>query len=249
MTAPRVFVEAPLSSGSTIELAEGPFRHLVQVLRMQAGEALVLFDGRGGEYEARLEAVAKRSASVSIGTHRAVDDPGESSLDLTLVQGISKGDRMDFTIQKAVELGVRRIVPITTERCNVHLDAQRQDKRLEHWRGVIVSACEQSGRTRVPQLEPVRSLSSWLGGAQPGVRFALDPLASDALAPAAASIGEGEPVSLLVGPEGGLSPAELAQSARAGVRGVRLGPRVLRTETAGIAALVVLQSARGDLRT
>lgn len=248
MTAPRVFVEGPLSSGATIDLAEGPFRHLVQVLRMQAGEALVLFDGRGGEYDARLASVAKRSATVEVGAHRA-EDRCESAFDLTLVQGISKGDRMDFTIQKAVELGVRRIVPIDTERCNVHLDAERQDKRLEHWRGVIVSACEQSGRTRIPRLEPVRSFASWLGTADTAVRFVLDPLATESLAAATGAVGEGDSVALVIGPEGGLSPAEIAQAARAGVRGVRLGPRVLRTETAGIAALAVLQSARGDLRS
>lgn len=247
MTAPRVFVDQPLSSGATIDLPEGPFRHLVQVLRMQAGEALVLFDGRGGEYDARLESVAKRSATVAVGAHRP-GDGAESTLDLTIVQGISKGDRMDFTIQKAVELGVRRIVPITTERCNVHLDAGRQDKRLDHWRGVIVSACEQSGRTRIPRLEPVRSFTSWLGTPDAAVRFVLDPLATESLAAAAGAIVEGESVALGIGPEGGLSASEIRQAARADVRGVRLGPRVLRTETAGIAALAVLQATRGDLR-
>lgn len=246
MTAPRVYLDAALSTDATIGLPEGPFRHLVQVLRLQAGDALVLFDGRGGEYDARLASVAKRSATVAVGAHRAVDR--ESALDLTLVQGISKGDRMDFTIQKAVELGVSRIAPITTERCNVHLDAERQEKRLEHWRGVIVSACEQSGRTRVPPLEPVRSLASWLGTAPQGARFVLDPKADASLATAAATVADGDAMALIVGPEGGLSDAELQLAARHGVRGVRLGPRVLRTETAGIAALTVLQAVRGDLR-
>lgn len=246
MTAPRVYVEPPLAGGATIELPEGAFRHLVQVLRMQAGEALVLFDGRGGEYQAQLTSVAKRAASVTIGAHRDVER--ESALDLTLVQGISKGDRMDFTIQKAVELGVRRIAPITTERCNVHLDADRQGKRLEHWRGVIVSACEQSGRTRIPVLEPVRRFDAYLAASAGTVRFVLDPQAQTSLAAAAAEVGQDQAIAVVVGPEGGLSAAELALAVRNGVIGVRMGPRVLRTETAGIAALTMLQAARGDLR-
>jgi 16S rRNA (uracil1498-N3)-methyltransferase len=246
MTAPRVYVETPLASGATIELPEGPFRHLVQVLRMQVGEALTLFDGRGGEYQAQLASVAKRAATVVVGDHRA--EERESALDLTLVQGISKGERMDFTIQKAVELGVTRIAPITTERCNVHLDAERQEKRLAHWHGVIVSACEQSGRTRLPVLEPVRSFGGYLGTATQAVRWVLDPAAEVSLSRAAADVGANQPLALIVGPEGGLSPAELEQAARGGVRGVRLGPRVLRTETAGLAALAVLQAERGDLR-
>jgi 16S rRNA (uracil1498-N3)-methyltransferase len=246
MTAPRLFVDVPLSGGATIDLPEGPFRHLVQVLRMQAGEALVLFDGRGGEYEAQLASVAKRSATVSVGAHRAVDR--ESALDLTLVQGISKGERMDFTIQKAVELGVTRIAPVTTERCNVHLDAERQEKRMEHWRGVIVSACEQSGRTRVPGLDPVRSLAAHLAIESKAVRFVLDPQAGTSLAAAAQAVQEGQAMALIVGPEGGLGESELQLAARSGVSGVNLGPRVLRTETAGMTALAVLQATRGDLR-
>ena len=246
MTAPRVYVATPLASGATIELPEGPFRHLVQVLRMQAGEPLVLFDGRGGEYEAQLSSVAKRSATVSVGAQREADR--ESALDLTLVQGISKGERMDFTIQKAVELGVTRIAPVTTERCNVHLDSERQEKRLEHWRGVIVSACEQSGRTRIPILDPVLTLAAYLGTASGTVRLVLDPQAGESLVVAVSTIDAAASIALIVGPEGGLSGAEIEQAGRNGVRGVRLGPRVLRTETAGLAALAVLQAARGDLR-
>lgn len=246
MTAPRVYVDGPLASGATIDLPEGPFRHLVQVLRMQAGDTMMLFDGRGGEYEAVLDTVAKRSATVHVGAHH--DVARESALDLTLVQGISKGERMDWTIQKAVELGVRRIVPVTTERTNVHLDAERQEKRLEHWRGVIVSACEQSGRTRVPTLDPLRTYAQYLGIESSGIRFALDPLCDESLVAAMGSAGEGEAISLIVGPEGGLSATELQQASRCGVRGVRLGPRVLRTETAGVVALAVLQAIRGDLR-
>jgi 16S rRNA (uracil1498-N3)-methyltransferase len=242
MSETRVHLEAILAEGATLDLPEGPFRHLVQVLRMQAGDTLVVFDGRGGEYEATLESVGKRAATVRVGAFRDVSR--ESTLQLTLVQGISKGDRMDWTLQKAVELGVTCIVPIITERCNVHLGSERQDRKFDHWQGVIVSACEQSGRTRVPVLAPVQRLADWLGTPAAGERLMLDPLAESPLTQAA---GPAAPLSLVVGPEGGLSAAELALGERHGCRGVRLGPRVLRTETAGVAALAAVQALWGDL--
>lgn len=243
MSDSRVYLETPLSSGALIDLPEGPFRHLVQVLRMQVGESLTVFDGRGGEYTARLESVAKRGATLRLGSFHDVSR--ESALDLTLVQGISKGDRMDYTIQKAVELGVTRIVPVTTERCNVNLDRERQDKKFEHWRGVMISACEQSGRTRVPELCAVRRFTDWLAQPSTGPRLMLDPLGA---IPLAGVPGPVAGMSLVVGPEGGLSPAELRIGSSAGCLGVRLGPRVLRTETAGVVALTVLQALFGDLR-
>lgn len=243
MSESRVYLETPLASGSVIELPEGAFRHLVQVLRMRAGESLRVFDGRGGEYEAVIESVAKRGATLAIGAFHDVDR--ESPLSITLVQGISKGERMDWTLQKAVELGVTAVVPVITERCNVSLDRERQDKKLDHWRGVMIAACEQSGRTRVPVLHPVQKLTDWLAQATSGVRLMLDPEADTALpAPGVGVV----PLSLVIGPEGGLSAAELATGARAGCLRVRLGPRVLRTETAGVAALAVLQALAGDLR-
>lgn len=244
MSESRVYLDTPLASGTTIELPEGAFRHLIQVLRMQAGDALTVFDGRGGEYEARLDAVLKRGATLSVGAFHQVSR--ESALELTLVQGISKGDRMDFTIQKAVELGVTRIVPVTTERCNVNLDRERQDRKFEHWRGVMISACEQSGRTRLPELAAVQRFTDWLALPATGPRLMLDPLGAIPLAQVQA--GQSGGISLVVGPEGGLSPAELRIGSSAGCLGVRLGPRVLRTETAGVAALSVLQALFGDLR-
>lgn len=243
MSDTRVYLDLPLASGHRLELPEGAFRHLVQVLRMQAGDALTVFDGRGGEYAAQLEAVAKRGATLRIGSFHDVSR--ESALDLTLVQGISKGDRMDFTIQKAVELGVTRIVPVSTERCNVNLGAERQDKKFEHWRGVMISACEQSGRTRVPELCAVQRFADWLAQPAHGPRLMLDPQAA---IPLAAVKGPVAGLSLVVGPEGGLSPAELRIGSTAGCLGVRLGPRVLRTETAGVVALSVVQALFGDLR-
>lgn len=238
----RVFLDTPLSSGQHLELPEPAFRHLVQVLRMQAGEALTVFDGRGGEYDATLASVAKRSASLRIGDHHAIER--ESPLHITLVQGISKGDRMDWTLQKAVELGVAAVMPILTERCNVNLDREREAKRVDHWRGVLVSACEQSGRTRMPRLHPPQRYVDWLASAESGPRYLLDPLAAQALAQVEIAA---LPISLVIGPEGGLSPAEIHMGIEAGGIGVRLGPRILRTETAGVTALAVLQSRAGDL--
>ena len=246
MSESRVFLDAPLREGALVELPEGAFRHLVQVLRMQAGEALVVFNGQGGEYAAVLETVAKRGASLRVGAFRDVSR--ESALELVLVQGISKGEKMDWTVQKAVELGVSAIVPVVTERCNVHLDREREARRLDHWRGVMISACEQSGRTRVPVLHPVVKFGEWLerGGAA-GTRLILDPLATRGLADAV--IGAMGSISLVVGPEGGLSPDEIRTAQTAGCAGVRMGPRILRTETAGVAALAILQATTGDLRS
>lgn len=244
MSDTRVHLDAPLAPGLRLSLPENAFRHLVQVLRMQAGESLVVFDGRGGEYVAVIESVAKRGAVLAVGAYREVDR--ESPLAVTLVQGISKGERMDWTLQKAVELGVSAVVPVVTERCNVSLDRERQDKKREHWLGVMVSACEQSGRTRVPVLHPVQRLADWLAQPAEGPRVMLDPDGDVALPDLAA---DGAHLSLVIGPEGGLSANELALGAAAGCRRARLGPRILRTETAGVAALAVLQANIGDLRS
>lgn len=242
MSESRVHLDLALEPGAPVDLPEGAFRHLVQVLRMQAGDGLVVFNGQGGEYAAVLESVAKRGATLRIGAFREVDR--ESPLALTLVQGISKGDRMDWTVQKAVELGVRAIVPVVTERCNVHLDREREARRLDHWRAVMISACEQSGRTRVPALHPVMKFADWLARPPVGRRLVLDPLGERSLSTLEPS---DEPTSLVVGPEGGLGIDERRLAAGAGCIGLRLGPRVLRTETAGVAALAILQSLAGDL--
>lgn len=241
MAEPRIHLPGPLATGATLSLPEPAFRHVVQVLRMRTGEALILFDGGGGEYEARLEAVGKREAQVRVGAFRDVNR--ESPLRVTLAQAVSKGERMDYTIQKAVELGVSEIVPLLSERSVVKLDAERWDKKLEHWRGIAASACEQSGRTQVPLVRPVAELPRWLHEPSAGLRLVLAPGAGgalpDQLPPAA-------PVVLLVGPEGGFSEAELDLARRQGCRPLQLGPRTLRTETAGLAALAVLQARWGD---
>ena len=244
MSDSRIYLDAPLEQGGSVALPEGPFRHLVQVLRMQAGDALIVFNGQGGEYEAQIETVTKRGATLSVGVFHDADR--ESPLHVTLVQGISKGDRMDWAIQKAVELGVSAIVPVLTERCNVNLDRERQDKKLDHWRGVVISACEQSGRTRLPSLAaPLRLSDWWRESAGTATRYLLDPQGSMPLALAPQST---QGCTLVVGPEGGLSAAEIRVGAEAGCIRVRMGPRILRTETAGVAALAMLQGLAGDLR-
>ncbi|MFP4182678.1 MAG: 16S rRNA (uracil(1498)-N(3))-methyltransferase [Thiohalospira sp.] len=240
MPTPRIHVPGPLEAGSEIDLPEGAVRHLGRVLRLRPGATVTLFDGRGGEYTATLTALDKRSGAARVEAFDPVER--ESPLALELVQGVAKGERMDFAIQKAVELGVTRIVPVLTERGVVRLDAERAASRQRHWEGVIASACEQSGRNRLPALAPVQPLREWL--AEPRAGAVLDP---------EGGVGVGErptpadPFSLLVGPEGGLTGDEITAAADAGLTRLRLGPRVLRTETAPLAALAALQTVRGDL--
>ncbi|WP_439640303.1 16S rRNA (uracil(1498)-N(3))-methyltransferase [Nevskia sp.] len=238
----RIFVATALTAGAELDLPDEAARHVAQVLRMRTGEALTLFDGCGGEYAAVIVDAGRRDVRVRIDQHHPVDR--ESRLDVTLAQCVSKGDRMDYTIQKAVELGVSRIVPLLSERSVVKLDAERWDKKLEHWRGVAVSACEQSGRTRVPEVAAVQKLDAWLATPAEGrLRLVLAPTESVSLR----TLDAAAAIALLIGPEGGLSDAEIAAARRAGCIGIGLGPRVLRTETAGVATLAALQVLWGDL--
>ena len=215
--------------------------HLMHVLRLAAGDALLVFDGSGHEYDAVIERVGKSGVTLRVSDPREVDR--ESPLVLTLAQGISSGERMDYTVQKAVELGVTGIQPLTTERSVVRLDATRAAKRAAHWQAIIVSACEQCGRNRVPEVRPVETLPKWLGSVSDALKLVLSPGAVTTLAtlPRPQSA-----VTLLVGPEGGLSPREQRDAASGGFLPVRLGPRVLRTETAALAALAAMQTLWGD---
>lgn len=236
----RLYLSIALAEGGTIALPEAAARHAVQVLRLGPGAALTLFNGAGGEFEAVLDSVGKRTTTVLVGAHRAVER--ESALALTLAQCVSKGERMDYTIQKAVELGVSCIQPLLSSRSVVKLDAQRWEKRQEHWQGVVIAACEQCGRNRLPELLPVQALSSWLTDSEE-LRLVLAPGNARTLR----KLPLVTAASLLVGPEGGLSEDEIAAALQNGCTAVGLGPRVLRTETAGVAALAALQALWGDL--
>ena len=242
MRLTRSFVELPLRMGDTVVLPEDAAAHLVRVLRLQPGDACVLFNGDGCDYDARIVAAGKRDARAEITGARRIDN--ESPLRITLLQGIARGEKMDWILQKATELGVARILPVDSERSEVKLDAQRAAKRLAHWREVVVSACEQSGRAIVPEVLPPQPLAQ--GAAlREGRGFILDPFAGDTLA--SLQGGELRACTLAIGPEGGWSPRDREQLVAAGHEGLRLGPRVLRTETAGIAAIAALQALCGDL--
>ncbi|WP_022978540.1 16S rRNA (uracil(1498)-N(3))-methyltransferase [Nevskia ramosa] len=237
----RIHIPVPLTVGASLDLPDEAARHVAQVLRMKIGEPLTLFNGNGGEYAATITATGRRDVSVNVESFDPVDR--ESRLDITLAQCVSKGERMDYTVQKAVELGVTRILPLLSERSVVKLDAERWDKKLEHWRGIAVSACEQSGRTSLPAVLPVQKLDGWLASSDRALRLVLAPTESVSLRSLAAASN----IALLIGPEGGLSDNEIAAARRAGCVGIGLGPRVLRTETAGVAALAALQLLWGDL--
>jgi len=240
---PRIFHPGPLHPGADIELAESAANHVGRVLRLQPGAPLTLFNGAGGEYAATVTERDRRTVRAAVGAHRAVER--ESALAITLIQGIAKGERMDYAIQKAVELGVTAIRPLFSERSVVRLDGRRLEKRQAHWQGIITSACEQCGRNRLPELHPATTLPEYLEEEpEPPTPLLLDPEAPTSLTETAPQGGQ---CTLMIGPEGGLSEAEGRRAAAHGFRGVRLGPRVLRTETAAVTALAVLQWQWGDL--
>lgn len=238
---PRFHTTQPLPAGQTLELESGPSHHLARVLRIQTGAAVVLFNGDGFDYPAQIVTVEKRAVTVALG--EAVPAAAESPLTIELGVAISKGERMDFVVQKATELGVTRIVPLLTERVEVRLKGDREERRLEHWRGIAIAACEQSGRATIPQLSAPLPYAQWLAGCSAERRFVLHHRTDSALAGTARPAS----VALAIGPEGGLTAAEIAQAEAAGFEALQLGPRVLRTETAPLAALSILQFAWGDL--
>ena len=246
MQVPRLHVDLPLAAGGRITLPDTAGHHVARVLRLAAGDALTVFDGRGGEYRATLVRVSRAAVEVDVGAHDPVER--ESALDVELGQGICKGDRMDLVVQKATELGVGAIRPIYCERTVVKLDPARAERRMAHWRAIAVHAAQQSGRTRVPEVAGIEDLGAWLARrAGAGPAFVLSPRAGASLADLAPPVS-GELVRLLVGPEGGLAPREVERAEAAGFAGLRLGPRVLRTETAALVALAALQARWGDLR-
>lgn len=239
----RIYQDLPLLVGETVDLDEKASHHLLRVLRVQPGDQVVLFNGQGGQYLTEITALSKRNVTVLIKSHALQDN--ESSLPLILAQGIAKGEKMDFILQKSVELGVKEIYPLITERCNVHLDAERQAKRLERWQAVIISACEQCGRNRLPIIHAPLSISDWLAQHKGAQGILLSPRAPHGLS--TLKLLRQKPLSLLIGPEGGLSDQEEAKALRQGFVAAKMGPRVLRTETATVSALSILQYSQGDL--
>ena len=243
MRVTRCHVENPLAVGQTLSLPEEAANHLVRVMRLREGDGCVLFNGDGHDYRATLVVVGKRDAQVRIDAALAVAN--ESPLHITLLQGIARGEKMDLILQKATELGVNAIVPVNAERTEVKLDAARAEKRLAHWTSVVVSACGQSGRARVPSVAAPQSL---LDAARQvpaeALKLTLDPLGEHRLSTLQPAPGG---VVIAIGPEGGWSPRDRQALGEAGFQGLQLGPRILRTETAGLAAIAAVQARLGDL--
>ena len=238
--APRFFAPVKLSPGVEIELPERAARHCA-VLRLRRGETVILFNGEGGEFTAELTRVSRDNTHAQVTSRRPVER--ESPLAIALAQCVSSGDRMDITLQKSTELGVARIVPITSNRSVVRLSSDRAVRRVEHWRNVVIAACEQCGRNRVPEVAAITDLDTFLAEAgNDRLRLLLAPNASQDMK----HLGPARAVTLLVGPEGGLTHEERRRAEGSGFVPVRFGPRVLRTETAPLAAIAAMQALWGD---
>ncbi|MBK9351365.1 MAG: 16S rRNA (uracil(1498)-N(3))-methyltransferase [Sulfuritalea sp.] len=239
---PRFHCPFPLHPGAHVELGADAAHHALKVLRVGAGDTAILFDGRGGQWRATLQPAGK-GLRATLDEFDATDR--EPALDLTLVQALPASDKMDFVVQKAVELGVRRIQPVATKRGVIKLAGERAERRVEHWRNVAIAACEQCGRNHVPSVAPILDLPQYLGIAaqQNGMRLICAPGVAARLRDLA--IPEG-PVSLLVGPEGGFEEGEILAARAAGFHAIGLGPRVLRTETAGLGAVAAMMALWGD---
>ena len=242
MRLTRIFADAPLGINEALELPEAAAHHISKVLRMRPDQKLHVFNGRGGYYTAVIAAIDKRSVTIIPLEFHA--EERESNLNVTLSQGISRGQHMDYTIQKAVELGVAKIVPLVTEFSNVRLDPERSEKKLAHWRAITIHACEQSGRTRLPGIINPMSFTDWVERISADNKFILTPQAGKSLKKISSLKRD---IVLLAGPEGGFSEGELAHAVAAGYEAITLGPRVLRTETAAVTALAAIQVLWGDL--
>jgi len=242
MRVSRVYAEVPVGGRVQLQLSGTAANHVARVLRLRPGDPLILFDDAGGEYAATVDALTRDAVRVTVGEY--LDVNRESPLQVTLAQGISRGERMDVVVQKATELGVRRIVPVLAERTVVRLNAAQAANRLRHWRAIAIAACEQCGRNRLPQITPPMSLQDFLVSDYPaGLRLVLSPEGGLT----ARELPASPAVTLLIGPEGGLSDAERSAALAAQFTGMMLGPRILRTETAALAALAVIQQRLGDL--
>ena len=237
---PRFYLPAPLALQTTFSLPENIVRH-IHVLRLNTGDNITLFNGTGSDFAATLQEIGKRHAECHITAQRQPEN--ESALNITLVQAVSSGERMDFTLQKSVELGVRAIQPIISERCVVRLSGERADKRVQRWQDIVIAACEQSGRSIVPTVQPIVSFSDYLRQMPPELHLMMSLRRATTLrdiTPAPQTL------RLMIGPEGGWTPAEEQAALAAGVQTITLGKRVLRTETAAMAAMAAMQVLWGD---
>jgi 16S rRNA (uracil1498-N3)-methyltransferase len=236
---PRFYLDAPLRAGSVTSLSEDAAHHAVHVLRLREGEEVTLFNGRGGEYAARIASIQRLKIAIDVLQHRPVER--ESPLQVTLVQGVSAGEKMDSTVRKAVELGVAEVQPVLATRSVARPKGERADSRRAHWQKVAIAACEQCGRNRIPQIHPLTSVEDYRPGE--GMKILLSPLAGR---PLSKSDLQGTRYIVAAGPEAGFTAQEEAVFVNAGFVPVSLGPRVLRTETAAVAALAALSALRGD---
>ena len=242
MRIPRIYLPLNLNSEQPLELTEHAFQHAVKVLRMKENSKLIVFDGKGHEYSATLQQVNKKNAFIEIKS--LIDNNTESNLAIHLGLGISKGERMDFAIQKAVELGVTEITPLFTDFCVVNLNEKRIQKRLQHWQGIIISACEQSGRSVLPIINTTTTLIKWAESVN-NTCLVFDPLATISLKEIKP---ENDYINLVIGPEGGLSPKEISElNKKEKFYSVKFGSRILRTETAAISTITAIQILWGDV--
>lgn len=253
MSNPRIYQNQSLTIGSTVTLTDDAFGHTVRVLRLKDGDALTVFNGKLfndslGEYQAELTCVNKKQAQIIIKSFS--EKNVESPLNIHLGQGVSRGDRMDFTLQKSVELGVNTITPLFTERCGVKLTGERLQKKIDQWQKIVIAACEQSGRCTVPTVMPAIFLDEWLAQESVALKLNLHPKAQYSIMnlPENNQVDSKQRVRLLIGPEGGLNDNEIKKANEASFVDVLLGPRVLRTETAALTAITALQCRFGDIK-
>lgn len=242
MRIPRIYHPEILTAHSEIALSEDAANHVGRVLRMQPGQAIQLFDGSNQVFEASITQVDKKSVRVSLNQGVLADN--ESPLNLHLGQVISRGEKMEFTIQKSIELGVNTITPLFSERCGVKLDGERLEKKLQQWQKIAIAACEQCGRNRIPEIRPAMQLEAWCNEQDDSLKLNLHPRASHSINTLPLPVSH---VRLLIGPEGGLSAEEIAMTSSYGFTDILLGPRVLRTETTALTAITALQVRFGDL--
>ena len=241
MRNPRIYTDQPLAKDQVVELTDSAANHVGKVLRMKPEEPLILFNGKGSSWQGTIQTVAKKTVTVSLET--MIDQVTESPLKVHVGQSLSRGERMDYAIQKATEMGVAEITPLFSERCEVKLNAERQEKRVRHWQQIVISACEQCGLNRLPIIHPPENVTDWMEKQDSDLKFVLHHRTDKKLE----GFDQPETVSLLIGPEGGLTQEEITQAESSGFHALALGPRVLRTETAPVTAVSVMQYLWGDL--